>query len=150
MTMIRFPVIDNDILTENLEELIRTGPLTNTDILIGATADESLYFAEDHIFQHYLPKKFRPIAYLGLDSTSSSTDDKQTSTSKSPHSKSDSDEEPHGFSYFKKNQYIKNYLKSNFPNHLCYYDEIQARYMPAAMHKNNVTEVAHYYTNLVR
>ncbi|CAF2120363.1 unnamed protein product [Rotaria magnacalcarata] len=144
-----YPVIDDDILTDNLEDLIRTGPLTNVDILIGATDDESLYFAEDHIFHHYLPKKYRTMAYLILNSRTSTTNNNQTHSSKSSDTEPAEYEEPLGFSYFKKNPYIKNYLKSNYPNLLCYYDEIQARYMPAAMYQNNVTVVAHLYTNLV-
>ncbi|CAF4968960.1 unnamed protein product, partial [Rotaria socialis] len=144
-----FPVIDNDILTDNLEDLIRTGPLTNVDILIGATADESLYFAEDHIFHHYLPQKYRTMAYLTLNSRTATTNSNQTPSSKSSDTKPTEYEEPIGFSYFKKNPYIKNYLKSNYPDLLCYYDEIQARYMPAATYQNNVTVVAQLYTNLV-
>ncbi|CAF4761215.1 unnamed protein product [Rotaria sp. Silwood1] len=133
-----FPVVDNDILTDNIEQMIRTGPLVNIDILIGATADESLYFAEDHIFRHYLPKNDRTIAYL--------TGNLESST-KSSTGQSTEYEQPRGFSYFKKNKYIKNYLQTNYPNHLCFYDEIQARYMPHINHQHNVTEVAHLYTN---
>jgi hypothetical protein len=114
--------------------VIRTGPLNNVDILIGVTADESLYFAEEHIVNHYLPKKYR---------TNSSNIQKNSR-------KSITFEQSHGFSYFKKNQYIKNYLQTNYPNYLCFYDEIHARYMPERNHENNLTDIAHRYTDLVR
>jgi len=130
---IRFPVIDNDILTNDLKELIYTAPLVNTDILIGVTADESLYVAEEHMFHHYLPRKYR-------------TNPSMNSTTV----KSTEYEQSHGFSYFKKNKYIKNYLQTNHPSYLCFYEEIQARYMPRPIHQDNVTEIAHLYTNLVR
>ncbi len=137
---IRFPVIDNDILTDNLEEMIRTGPLVNVDLLIGVTADESLYFAEEHIVNHYLPKKYRknPLSTIEKRST------------KSPIIKSIESNQPRGFSYFKKTNYIKNYLQTNYPNQICFYDEIQARYIPDINQENNLTEIAHRYTNLVR
>jgi len=145
--IIRFPVIDNDILTNNLEQLIRTGPLINVDILIGATADESLYFAEEHIFNHYLPNKYRTNP---LSITNSRLSNRQITSTKSSPIKSIEYEQPRGFSYFKKNKYIKNYLQTNYPNYLCFYDEIQARYMPDINHQHNLTEVAYHYTNLVR
>jgi hypothetical protein len=59
-------------------------------------------------------------------------------------------EQPRGFQYFKKNRYIKNYLNTNYPDHLCYYEDIQKRYMPSINHRNNLTETARLYTNLVR
>ncbi|CAF4540803.1 unnamed protein product, partial [Rotaria magnacalcarata] len=80
----------------NLEDLIRTGPLTNVDILIGATDDESLYFAEDHIFHHYLPKKYRTMAYLILNSRTSTTNNNQTHSSKSSDTEPAEYEEPLG------------------------------------------------------
>jgi hypothetical protein len=129
-------VIDNDILSNNLEQMIRTGPLTNVDLLIGVTADESLYFAEEHIFNYYLPKKYRQNPLLKANSRSSI--------------KSIEHDQSHGFSFFKKNKYIKNYLQTNYPNYLCFYDEIQARYMPDLEHQHNLTEIARRYTNLIR
>jgi len=59
-------------------------------------------------------------------------------------------EQPRGFSYFRKNNYIKNYLKINYPDHLCYYEEIERRYMPSTNHQHNLTETARLYTNVVR
>jgi carboxylesterase type B len=109
--------------------MIRTGPLINVDMLIGVTADESLYFAEEHMFNHYLPKKYRSRSLTKINSTKLIEQDKS-----------------HGFFYFKKNKYIKNYLQTNYPNHLCFYDEIQARYMP---NQHNLTEIAQRYTNLI-
>jgi len=50
------------------------------------------------------------------------------------------------FFILKKNKYIKSYLQTNYPNHLCFYDEIQARYMP---NQHNLTEIAQRYTNLI-
>jgi hypothetical protein len=126
-------VIDNDILNPNLEQMIRTGPLTNIDLLIGVTADESLYFAEEHIFNYYLPKKYR-----------------QPKTNSRSSTKSIEYEQSNGFSFFKKNKYIKNYLQTNYPNYLCFYDEIQARYMPDLKHQHNLTDIARRYTNLIR
>ena len=55
----RFPVIDNDLLTDNLVQSIRTGPLTRVDLLVGVTADESAAFAREHMREHYLPKRDR-------------------------------------------------------------------------------------------
>jgi Carboxylesterase family len=136
--MIRFPVIDNDILTDNLEELIRNEPLVNVDILIGVTADESLYFADEHLFNHYLPKKYRR----------NSSSIKMTTQINS--SNIISFEQTRGFSYFKKNKYIKNYLQTNYPKHFCFYDEIQARYMPEKIHQHNLTSIAQHYTDLIR
>ncbi|CAF1027669.1 unnamed protein product [Rotaria sordida] len=144
-----FPVIDNNILTDNIEQLIRSGPLVNVDILIGATADESLYFAQEHIFHHYLPKKYRTIAYLTTNSRSSTLNNSQNNSTNSSSDKPIEPEQPRGFFYFKKNKYIKNYLQTNYPNHLCFYEEIQARYMPQTIHQHNVTEIADLYTNLV-
>ena len=142
----RFPIIDNDILSNDLEELIRTGPLVNVDVLIGVTADEALYFAEEHIFNHYLPGKYRTTPTLTTTQRPSTTKvTPPTSTKKSIEL-----EPPRGFSYFRKNNYIKNYLKTNYPHHLCYYQEIQRRYMPSIHHQHNLTETARLYTNLVR
>jgi hypothetical protein len=134
--LIRFPVIDNDIILDNLEKQIRSGPLVNVDMLIGVTADEALYFAGDHILHHYLPKKYR-------------TNPPSRRTSQS-WTKSPEHEQPRGFSYFKKNKYIRNYLKSNYPDHLCYYEDIQERYMPKTIDEHNATEIAQLYTNLLR
>ena len=104
--------------------------MRNVDILIGVTADESLYFAEEHIFHHYLPRKYR----INPSTTQRSLTTKQ----------------PLGYSYFKKNKYIKNYLQTNYPHLLCFYEEIQARYMPSTIQQENITEITHLYTNLVR
>lgn len=59
-------------------------------------------------------------------------------------------EPPRGFSYFRKTNYIENYLQTNYPDHLCYYKEIQDRYMPNDEQQHNLTETARLYTNLVR
>ncbi|CAF2143883.1 unnamed protein product [Rotaria magnacalcarata] len=144
-----FPIIDNDILPNDLEDLIRTGPLVNIDVLIGVTADEALYFAEEHIFNHYLPKQYRTSSSLTTTQASSTTKLNESHTEQNLITKSIENEQPRGFSYFRKNRYIKNYLKTNYPNHLCYYEEIQRRYMPSSKHQQNVTETARLYTNLV-
>lgn len=148
--MIRFPIIDNDILTNDLEELIRTGPLVNVDILIGVTADEALYFAEEHIFNHYLPGKYRTNPSLTTTQPSATIKTNGTSSTQNSAEKITEPEQPRGFSYFRKNSYIKNYLQTNYPDHLCYYEEIQRRYMPSTKHQHNLTQTAHLYTNLVR
>lgn len=123
--------------------MIRTGPLSNVDILIGVTADESLYFAEEHMINHYLPKKYR------TNSLSQTT--LRTLTIPKPSiRKSIEQDQPRGVSYFKKNQYIKKYLEANYPQYLCFYKEIKSRYMPDKNQQNNLTEIAHRYTDLVR
>ncbi|CAF1212043.1 unnamed protein product [Rotaria sordida] len=144
-----FPIIDNDILPNNLEELIRTGPLVNVDILIGVTADEALYFAEEHIFNHYLPRKYRTNPSLTTTQRPLTTKTNEINILHNRTEKSIENEHPRGFSYFRKNNYIKNYLKTNYPDHLCYYEEIQARFMPSSKHQHNLTETARLYTNLV-
>ncbi|CAF0985298.1 unnamed protein product [Adineta steineri] len=144
-----FPTIDNDILTNDLEELIRKGPLKNVDILIGVTADEALYFAEEHIFNHYLPRQYRTHQSLTTTQRPSTIKPNDFNTTQSPIKKITETEQPRGFSYFRKNQYIRNYLKTNYPNHLCYYESIQARYMPSVNDQHNLTETARLYTNLV-
>ena len=144
--LIRFPIIDNDILTNDLEDLILTGPLVNIDILVGVTADEALYFAEEHIFNHYLPRKYRTNPSL---TTTEQLSTKRTSKMQN-FNQSIENEYSHGFSYFRKNDYVKNYVKINYPNHLCYYGEIQKRYMPIGKHQHILTKTAHLYTNLVR
>ena len=118
-------MIDNDILPNNLEQLIRSGPLVNIDILSGVTADESLYFAKEYLFHHYLPKKYRTVA-------------------------ADESKQPLEFSYSKKNDYMKSYLKKYYPRYLCFYKAIQARYTPLKVHQNNITEVTRLFTNLIR
>lgn len=123
---------------DNLEGQIRTGPLVNVDILIGVTADESLYFAEEHIFNHYLPNKYR--------TTFSITNNTRITSTKS----SIEHEQLREFSYFKKNKYFKNYLQTNYPDHACFYEEIQARYMSKTNQQSNTAEIAHSYTNLLR
>jgi len=149
--LIRFPIIDNDILTNDLDELIRTGPLVNVDVLIGVTADEALYFAEEHIFNHYLPGKYRTNPTLTTTPRPVAIKNNELNvTQNSVNKKSIENEQPRGFRYFRKNRYIKNYLKTNYPEHLCYYEEIQRRYMPIAKHQHNLTETARLYTNLVR
>ena len=149
--MIRFPIIDNDILTNDLEELIRTGPLTKVDVLIGVTADEALYFAEEHIFNHYLPRKYRTNPMLVTTTQRSSiTNSNDFTSTTNPIKRSLDTDPPRGFSYFRKNNYIKNYLKTNYPDHVCYYEEIQRRYMPSSNHQHNLTETARLYTSLVR
>ncbi|CAF2500161.1 unnamed protein product [Rotaria sp. Silwood2] len=144
-----FPIIDNDILTNDLEELIRTGPLVNIDLLVGVTADEALYFAEEHIFNHYLPRQYRTSPSLTTTPRPSTTKSNEINIVQNRTEKSIETEHPRGFSYFRKNNYIKNYLKTNYPDHLCYYEEIQARYMPSNKHQHNLTETAHLYTDLV-
>jgi hypothetical protein len=125
--------------------MIRTGPLVNVDLLIGVTADESLYFAEEHIFNHYLPKKYR------INPSSRTTARSlMIKNSQFVSKKSTEHDQLRGFFYFQKNQYIKNYLQTNYPNHLCFYDEIQTRYMPDAIHQHNLTVIAQRYTNLIR
>ncbi len=149
--MIRFPIIDNDILTNDLEELIRTGPLVNVDVLIGVTADEALYFAEEHIFNYYLPKQYRTNPTLTTTQRPVTIKTNESNlTQNLINKKSIENEQPRGFRYFKKTRYIKNYLKTNYPEHLCYYEEIKRRYMPSVKHQHNLTETARLYTNLVR
>ena len=143
--MSRFPIIDHDILPDDLEELIRTGPLVNVDVLIGVTADEALYFAEEHIFNHYLPGKYRTAPIL-----TTTPRPVPINSTLNPIKKPTESELPRGFSYFRKNNYIRNYLKTNYPDHLCYYEAIQRRYMPSTHQQHNLTETARLYTNLVR
>lgn len=133
-----------------MEELIRTGPLVNVDVLIGVTADEALYFAEEHIFNHYLPGKYRTNPSLTTTQRPSTVKPNDTDTHQSQTEKSFEHEHPRGFSYFRKNNYVKNYLKTNYPEHLCYYEEIERRYMPSSKHQHNLTQTARLYTNLVR
>lgn len=139
-----------------MEELIRKGPLRNVDILIGVTADEALYFAEEHIFNHYLPRKYRTSQSLTTTQRTSTATTTTTTTTEGPAPtatpirRTTETEPPRGFSYFRKNNYIKNYLKTNYPDRLCYYDNIQARYMPRIDDQHNLTETARLYTNLVR
>lgn len=149
--ILSFPTIDNDILTPDLEELIRTGPLKNVDVLIGVTADEALYFAEEHIFNHYLPRQYRTNPTLTTTQRPTTTMNAASfNHTQSPIKKSTEPEQPRGFLYFRKNRYIKNYLKTNYPDHLCYYQEIQRRYMPSITNQHNLTETARLYTSLVR
>src|SRR5690349_2291459 len=102
----RFPIIDNDILTNDLEELIRTGPLINVDILIGVTADEALYFAEEHIFNHYLPRKYRTNPILTTTTQRSlTTKINEFNSTQNLIKKSIENDQPKGFSYFRKNNY---------------------------------------------
>jgi hypothetical protein len=133
-----------------LEELIRTGPLRNVDILIGVTADEALYFAEEHIFNHYLPRKYRTNPMLTTTQRPLTIKNNGLNSTPNPIKKSIENEQPRGFDYFRKNNYIKNYLKTNYPDHLCYYEEIQRRFVPNANDQHNFTETARLYTNLVR
>ncbi|CAF1539425.1 unnamed protein product [Adineta ricciae] len=144
-----FPIIDNDILPNDLEGLIRKGPLRNVDILIGVTADEALYFAEEHIFNHYLPRKYRTTTSLTTTQRPSTLKSNGFATTTNTMKKATETEQPQGFSYFLKNNYIKNYLKTNYPDHLCYYENIQARFMPHIDYQNNLNETARLYTNLV-
>jgi len=71
-------------------------------------------------------------------------------STQSPIKNSTETEQPRGFSYFRKNDYIRNYLKTNYPDRLCFYEQIQARYMPSINHQHNLTQTARLYTNLVR
>ncbi|CAF0825420.1 unnamed protein product [Adineta steineri] len=131
-----FPVVDNDLVIDNFEQLIHTGSLVNTDILIGVTADESLYLAEEHIFYNYLPKQNRKNSSIVTNSRSSAKSITEY-------------EQIHGFSYFKKKKFIKNFLKKYHPEYLCFYEEIEAQYMPKIKRERSLTEIAHLYTNLV-
>ena len=142
----RFPIIDNDILSNNLEDLIRQGPLKNVDILIGVTADEALYFAEEHIFNYYAPKQHRTNPPLTTTTTRPTT----VSSLDGMQRRSLESDPPRGFSYFRKTNYIKNYLKINYPDYLCYYEDIRTRYIPNRDQQQNLTETARLYTNLVR
>ncbi len=137
-------------MTSDLEELIRTGPLVNVDILIGVTADEALYFAEEHIFNHYLPRQYRTNPSLTTTQPTATMKNNAFVSTQSPIKNSTETEQPRGFSYFRKNDYIRNYLKTNYPDHLCFYEQIQARYMPSINHQHNLTQTARLYTNLVR
>lgn len=137
-------MIDNDILTSNLEEMIRSEPLVNVDLLIGVTADEALYFAEEHIF-NYLPEKHRSKPGSKLFSQSSSS-----SSKKSPPSMSFDGNQFDESKFFKKSEFIKTYLQTNYPTYLCFYDEIRARYMPDIDQQTNLTVIARQYTNLIR
>ena len=137
----RFPVIDNDILTPNLEQMIRSEPFVNVDLLIGATADEALYFAEEHMFNYYLPNKDGSISGSKPSSRSSSS-------RKSPSSSASMSFDDSIFS--KKKEYIKTYLQTNHPNYICFYNEIQARYMPDLDQQKNLTTIARQYTTLIR
>ncbi|CAF0722473.1 unnamed protein product [Didymodactylos carnosus] len=134
-----FPIIDDDILESNLEQMILEEPFRNVDMLIGVTADESLYFAEEHIFHHYLPRKYRTTPTVATTTTPLSLNAVKHQI--------DNEQQPKGFSYFKKNKYIKKYLQTNYPDHLCFHDEIKARYMPKTT--SNISEIAGLYTNLV-
>lgn len=94
------------------------------------TADESLYFAEQYDLHHPHPSKNDRAdgpAPLPVESTTLPR-----------------------YSYFQKTEYIRHYLKKYYPNHLCYYDEIEARYGSKSAQEHNVTETARLYTNLVR
>ena len=126
-------MIDNDLLTDNLVQSIRAGPLTRVDLLVGVTADESAAFAREHMRLHYLPKRYRanPSNATG---TSNLVDYEQWQ----------------GFAYFKKAAYIKNFLTTNFPELMCFYDEIRARYTPSTDRKRNASEIARLYIDLVR
>ncbi len=130
--------------------MIRTGPLKSVDVLIGVTADEALYFAEEHIFNHYLPKEYRTNPSLTTTQRPSTIKTNEINSTQSPIKKSIENEQPRGFKYFRKNKYIKNYLKTNYPDHLCFFDNIHKRYMPGSKHRHNLTETARLYTNLVR
>ncbi|UJR31335.1 hypothetical protein I4U23_018832 [Adineta vaga] len=136
-----FPVVDDDLIFHDFEYVIRTGSLRNIDILIGVTADESLSTAEEHIFYHYLPKNGRP-----TDLHSSISKNIRTSSTRRSLTVN---EQAHGFSYFRKNNYIKKYLQTNHPEYLCFYDEIRTRYTPMKNHQHNVTETTRLYTDLV-
>ena len=120
-------------------------------MLIGVTADEALYFAEEHIFNHYLPPKYRtsPTLTTTPRPPPAKVNELNNVADNLPR-KSIEQEHPRGFNYFRKNKYIKNYLRTNYPEHLCYYEEIKARYMPNDRHQHNLTETARLYTNLVR
>lgn len=109
---------------------------------MGVTADEALYFAEEHIFHHYIPDKYRNNQHL----TTTSRPINDSSTGK----RSIDIDPPQGFFFFKKTDYIKNYIKTNYPDHLCYYEQIRQRYVPKPENQLNVTETARLYTNLVR
>lgn len=130
-------MIDHDILTDNLEQMIRSEPFVKIDLLIGVTADEALYFAEEHLFNYYLPREY-----------SSRRGSKATSKKSLP--VSFDDDRFDGTSFFKHNEYIKTYLQTNYPNYQCSYNEIQARYMPDTDHQTNLTAMACQYTNLMR
>ena len=126
----RYPVVDHEIVSDHLEELIRNGPLTNVDILIGTTADESLYFAEQYDIHHSDPSTNDRADVSSLPSVEPTTVPR--------------------YSYFQKTEYIRHYLKNYYPNHLCYYDEIQARYESKSTQEHNIMETSRLYTNLVR
>ncbi|CAF0737223.1 unnamed protein product [Didymodactylos carnosus] len=137
-----FPIIDDDILESNLEQMIHDEPFRSVDMLIGVTADEALYFAEEHIFHHYLPRQYRstptPTSYSTITTSTSVTAMK---------GQMDNEVQPRGFMYFTKNKYIRKYLQTNYPHHLCFYEEIERRYMPKT--KSNLSEISHLYTSLV-
>ncbi len=109
-----------------------------------------MYFAEEHIFNHYLPGKYRTAPTLTTTQRPSTIKNHDFNSTPNPIKKSIETELPRGFWYFRKNNYIRNYLKTNYPDHLCYYEEIQRRYMPSTHHQHNLTETARLYTNLVR
>ena len=132
-TTIRFLVVDDDLVTNDLKQAIRTGPLRNVDILLGVTADESFHVAEEHIFHRYVPRKHR-------------TNRSSTSTSRS----FIDDERARGLSYFRNSNYVKKYLQTNYPEYLCFYEEIRARYTPASNQQGNISEIARLYGDLVR
>ena len=149
-----FPIIDNDLFSSDLNAMIREGPLRNVDLLVGVTADEALYFAEEHIFNHYLPRKYRTSPSLTTTPRPTTSKPIEPTTTTTPVDYSarrsiDQDPPPRGFSYFRKNNYIKNYLQTNYPDRLCYFEEIRQRYMPELDHQHNLTETARLYTNLV-
>ena len=130
--------------------MIRTGPLKSVDVLIGVTADEALYFAEEHIFNHYLPKEYRTSPSLTTTQRPSTIKPNEINSTQNPIKKSIENDQPRGFKYFRQNKYIKNYLKTNYPDHLCFFENIQKRFMPSSKHQHNLTETARLYTNLVR
>ena len=134
-------MIDHDILSDNLEQMIRSEPFVKVDLLIGVTADEALYFAEEHIFNYYLPREY--------PSRKSSKASSRASSRKSLPTSFD-DDRFDDTTFFKRNEYIKTYLQTNYPNYLCSYNEVQARYMPDIDHQTNLTAMARQYTNLMR
>ena len=100
---------------------------------MGVTSYEAIYFAEKHIFHHYLPRKYR----TNLSSIIKNSQIIQ-------------EEQSRGFSYFKKTKYIKNYLKTMYPDHSCHYEEIQEKYMPKTIQQHNITQITQLYSNLLR
>lgn len=116
--------------------------MTNIDILIGVTADESVHFAKEHIFNHYIPKKYRSkyASWLPYRSTSKNTSISSSLTATIKEI----------YSHIQKSQYMKTYLQINYPNYLCFYDEIHERFFPDKSHQHNLTALVRSYTNLVR